>query len=84
MIESNPTTERLMTIGALARESRLSLKALRLYHELGLLRPAEVDDATGYRYYRGPDPGRKPDRAPAPAGHAARADREGARRARGR
>lgn len=41
-----------MTIGALSRQSRLSLKALRLYHELGLLRPAEVDDATGYRYYR--------------------------------
>jgi DNA-binding transcriptional MerR regulator len=30
----------------------LSLKALRLYDELNLLRPASVDDSTGYRYYR--------------------------------
>ena len=30
----------------------MSLKALRLYDELSLLRPALVDDSTGYRYYR--------------------------------
>ncbi len=41
----------LMTIGAFARASRLSPKALRLYDELGLLRPAEVDPASGYRFY---------------------------------
>jgi DNA-binding transcriptional MerR regulator len=41
-----------MTIGTFAQRSRLSLKALRLYDELGLLRPAAVDDSTGYRYYR--------------------------------
>jgi PPM family protein phosphatase len=46
------TTDQLMTIGAFARQSRLSLKALRLYDELGLLRPAAVDDSTAYRYYR--------------------------------
>ncbi len=40
-----------MTIGAFARASRLSPKALRLYDELGLLRPARVDEASGYRYY---------------------------------
>jgi len=28
------------------------LKALRLYDEIGLLPPAEVDASTGYRYYR--------------------------------
>ncbi|MEJ3656333.1 MerR family transcriptional regulator [Actinomycetes bacterium KLBMP 9759] len=44
----------LLTIGEFARLSRLSPKALRLYDELGLLRPAQVDPATGYRYY-GPD-----------------------------
>lgn len=41
----------LMTSGEFARASRLSRKALRLYDELGLLSPAEVDPATGYRRY---------------------------------
>ncbi|MFF8400417.1 protein phosphatase 2C domain-containing protein [Streptomyces sp. NPDC014846] len=40
-----------LTIGAFARGSRLSPKALRLYDELDLLRPARVDPDTGYRYY---------------------------------
>jgi serine/threonine protein phosphatase PrpC len=42
-----------MTIGAFARAARLSAKALRLYDELGLLRPATVDERSGYRYYDG-------------------------------
>lgn len=42
-----------LTIGAFARAVRLSPKALRLYDELGLLTPARVDTATGYRYYTG-------------------------------
>lgn len=41
----------LLTIGAFAKASRLSPKALRLYDELGLLTPARVDPATGYRFY---------------------------------
>ncbi|MFG3117368.1 MerR family transcriptional regulator [Streptomyces sp. NPDC048197] len=41
----------LLTIGAFARASRLSPKALRLYDELGLLRPARVDPHSGYRHY---------------------------------
>jgi PPM family protein phosphatase len=41
----------LLTIGAFAHAARLSPKALRLYDELGLLRPTAVDPATGYRYY---------------------------------
>ncbi len=41
----------LMTIGAFSQATRLSLKALRLYDQLGLLPPARVDEATGYRYY---------------------------------
>ncbi|MFF7099704.1 MULTISPECIES: MerR family transcriptional regulator [Streptomyces] len=40
-----------LTIGAFARASRLSPKALRLYDELRLLRPHRVDPVTGYRYY---------------------------------
>ncbi|MET7486310.1 MerR family transcriptional regulator [Streptomyces sp. NPDC005538] len=41
----------MLTIGAFARACRLSPKALRLYDELELLRPARVDPDTGYRYY---------------------------------
>lgn len=41
----------LLTIGAFARASRLSPKALRRYDELGLLRPARVDPVSGYRLY---------------------------------
>lgn len=41
----------LMTSGEFARASRLSPKALRLYDELGLISPAEVDPASGYRRY---------------------------------
>ncbi|WP_329313971.1 MerR family transcriptional regulator [Streptomyces sp. NBC_01262] len=40
-----------LTIGEFARASRLSPKALRLYDDLGLLPPARVDPATGYRFY---------------------------------
>jgi DNA-binding transcriptional MerR regulator len=40
-----------MTIGEFSRRSRLSLKALRLYERLGLLRPAAVDQRNGYRRY---------------------------------
>jgi len=42
----------LMPIGRLARLSRLSVKALRLYDAEGLLAPAWVDPDSGYRYYR--------------------------------
>jgi DNA-binding transcriptional MerR regulator len=41
----------LMSIGEFARLSRLSAKALRLYYELGLLPPAQVDPDSGYRWY---------------------------------
>jgi len=41
----------LLTIGAFARAARLSPKALWLYDELGVLRPAAVDGESGYRYY---------------------------------
>ncbi len=41
----------LLPIGRFSKVSRLTVKALRRYDELGLLRPAVVDDATGYRYY---------------------------------
>jgi DNA-binding transcriptional MerR regulator len=44
--------EDLLPIGQFARLSRLSVKQLRHYAELGLLLPAHVDADSGYRYYR--------------------------------
>ena len=44
--------EDLIPIGQFAAASRLSLKALRLYDENGLLPPAHVDPDSGYRFYR--------------------------------
>jgi DNA-binding transcriptional MerR regulator len=38
-------------IGEFARRSLLSVKALRLYDELGVLVPARVDGDSGYRYF---------------------------------
>lgn len=42
----------LLTIGQFSRMCWLSIKALRLYDESGLLHPANVDPASSYRYYR--------------------------------
>ena len=42
----------LMPIGMFSRASLVSIKALRSYHENGLLVPASIDAATGYRSYR--------------------------------
>ncbi|NUT32905.1 MAG: MerR family transcriptional regulator [Hamadaea sp.] len=41
----------MLTIGEFAQAARLSPRALRLYDKLGLLRPAAVDDDSGYRFY---------------------------------
>jgi DNA-binding transcriptional MerR regulator len=41
----------LLPIGSFASRCRLSVKALRHYDELGLLRPERADPATGYRWY---------------------------------
>lgn len=41
-----------MSIGEFARATGLTPKALRLYDEMGLVRPAEVDEYSGYRHYR--------------------------------
>jgi DNA-binding transcriptional MerR regulator len=40
-----------ISIGEFARRTRLSLKALRLYDERGVLVPSRVDQTSGYRYY---------------------------------
>jgi DNA-binding transcriptional MerR regulator len=41
----------LVSIGDFSRMTFLSVKALRHYHEVGLLPPAEIDSETGYRRY---------------------------------
>lgn len=40
-----------LSIGDFSRMTHLSVKALRHYHDVGLLVPAEIDSASGYRYY---------------------------------
>jgi DNA-binding transcriptional MerR regulator len=44
--------DRLLAIGEFAAAAQLTPKALRLYDEQGLLRPASIDSSNGYRYYR--------------------------------
>lgn len=41
----------MLTIGDFSKMTYLSVKALRHYHEVGLLEPAMVDPASGYRRY---------------------------------
>lgn len=43
----------MFTIGDFARHGRVSVRMLRHYDATGLLRPAHVGPATGYRYYTG-------------------------------
>jgi DNA-binding transcriptional MerR regulator len=42
----------LLTIGDFSRMTFLTVKALRHYHDVGLLEPARTDPSSGYRYYR--------------------------------
>jgi DNA-binding transcriptional MerR regulator len=42
----------LLTIGDFSRMTFLTVKALRHYHDVGLLLPARIDEHSGYRYYR--------------------------------
>lgn len=41
----------LLTIGEFSRMTHLSVKALRHYHDVGVLEPAAIDKFTGYRSY---------------------------------
>jgi DNA-binding transcriptional MerR regulator len=50
-------TGRVLSIGEFAQLTHLSIRTLRRYHEAGLLEPARVDPASGYRYY---EPGQIP------------------------
>lgn len=41
----------MLSIGSFASVAQLSLKALRLYDQLGIFKPSYVDPDSGYRYY---------------------------------
>src|SRR4051812_12151780 len=41
----------LLTIGEFSRMTHLSVKALRHYHDVGLLEPADMDNSTGHWLY---------------------------------
>jgi DNA-binding transcriptional MerR regulator len=47
----NHQRQDMLSIGGFAGVSRLSIKALRLYDQLGILKPSYVDRESGYRYY---------------------------------
>ena len=42
----------MFTVGEFSRITALSVKALRFYHDEGILVPDYIDEDTGYRYYR--------------------------------
>jgi DNA-binding transcriptional MerR regulator len=41
----------MLRIGEFSKLSRVSIRMLRHYDDIGLLKPAEIDQFTGYRYY---------------------------------
>ena len=41
----------LLSIGDFSRMTYLSVKALRHYHDVGVLEPAQIDASSGYRFY---------------------------------
>ncbi len=47
----NTSRSGLLPIGKMAKANRVSIATLRLYDDLGLLKPAYTDPDSGYRYY---------------------------------
>ena len=41
----------MLKIGDFSKLSRVSIRMLRHYDEIGLLRPVKIDPESGYRYY---------------------------------
>ena len=41
----------LYKIGLFSQMNKVTIKALRYYDEIGLLKPAHIEEFTGYRYY---------------------------------
>ncbi|GCE14662.1 MerR family transcriptional regulator [Tengunoibacter tsumagoiensis] len=48
----------MFKIGDFSKLSQVSIKTLRYYDDFGLLKPAAVDEESGYRYYEGSQLGR--------------------------
>src|ERR1700742_3400159 len=48
---STPERTEAGTIGEFSRMTHLSVKALRHYHDVGVLEPAAIDPSSGYRSY---------------------------------
>lgn len=44
-------SDELVAVGRFSRMTRMSVKTLHHYHDVGLVVPAWIDPATGYRYY---------------------------------
>lgn len=42
----------MLKIGLFSKLSRVSIRMLRYYDEIGLLHPAYIDPESDYRYYR--------------------------------
>lgn len=40
-----------LSIGKMAKLNQTTIQALRLYDEMGILKPIEINEMTGYRYY---------------------------------
>ncbi|MGN1382503.1 MAG: MerR family transcriptional regulator [Eubacterium sp.] len=45
------TKDNYLSIGAVARLKKISVKALRYYEQIGIFTPAYINPETGYRYY---------------------------------
>ena len=50
-VNTSPMATTLLTIGEFSRMTHLSVKALRHYHDVGVLEPAAIDPHSGYRSY---------------------------------
>jgi len=42
----------MLSIGEFSKVTKLTIKALRLYHRKGILVPDEIDFESSYRYYK--------------------------------
>ena len=43
--------DKMLKIGDFSKLSRISIRMLRHYDEIGLIKPEEIDSISGYRYY---------------------------------
>ncbi len=51
-MSNKAASDRLMSIGVFGSRSGLSMRALRLYDQQGVLSPDHIDPGNGYRWYR--------------------------------